>query len=130
MEKTLAKITNILLKVAKVLAIMIVVVILLFCFYSLMDFALRKFLPSESISVLSNFIVFTGIILFLIVKKINVSSQMETAVNAVKETIEESENTKAESEKKLSSIEESMNHLSEELLKSWHGGSRKQKKQG
>lgn len=63
---------------------------------------------------LFNFIIFAGIIAFL-VKKLKVSSQMETAVNTVKETIEESEDTKKESEVKLSSIEESMAHLSDEI---------------
>ena len=63
---------------------------------------------------LFNFIIFAGIIIFL-VKKLRVNSQMETAVTTVKETIEESENTKAESETKLSAVEESMAHLSEEI---------------
>ena len=63
---------------------------------------------------LFNFIIFALIIIFLI-KKLNVSAKMESSVDSVKETIEESETAKTESEEKLSNIEESMTHLSDEI---------------
>lgn len=63
---------------------------------------------------LFNFVIFAGIIAFLIVK-LNVRAQLENAKNAVDTTIHESEEAKTESETKLSSIEESMNHLGEEI---------------
>ena len=63
---------------------------------------------------LFNFILFAGIIIFL-VKKLNVKAKMENAALAVKESIDESENVKMESEIKLSGIETSMSHLNEEI---------------
>lgn len=63
---------------------------------------------------LFNFIIFAGIIVFLVCK-LNVKSKLETAVEEVDNSIKESEETKVESEKNLNNIEESMNHLSEEV---------------
>ncbi len=63
---------------------------------------------------LFNFIIFAGIITFIIIK-LDVKSKLEGARLSVEETINESETTKADSEVKLSKIEESMNHLSEEV---------------
>lgn len=63
---------------------------------------------------LFNFIVFAGIIT-IIVLKLNVKSKMESAVEDVKVSIEESETAKQHSEEKLSSIEVTMTHLSEEV---------------
>ena len=63
---------------------------------------------------LFNFIIFAWIIIFLY-KKLNVKAKMENAALTVKETIEESETVKAESEAKLSGIEKSMNNLGKEI---------------
>ena len=63
---------------------------------------------------LFNFIIFATIIV-LIVKKLNVKGKMESAVQEVEETINSSEETRAESEKELSVIEQSMARLSEEV---------------
>ena len=63
---------------------------------------------------LFNFIIFAGIITF-IVKKLQVSSKLEDAKTAVADTINESENAKTVSEEHLSSIEESMSHIGEEI---------------
>lgn len=63
---------------------------------------------------LFNFIIFSGIIIFLVCR-LNVKSKMEAAVCDVENSIKESENAKIDSESQLSSIEESMNHLSEEV---------------
>ena len=63
---------------------------------------------------LFNFVIFLSIIIFL-VKKINISSKLETEKTSVKDIIDESVNVKLESEKKLTSIEESMNHIEEEI---------------
>jgi F0F1-type ATP synthase membrane subunit b/b' len=65
---------------------------------------------------LFNFVIFAGIIAFL-VKKLDVKSKMETAVTEVEETIKESETVKTESEEKLSNIEESMKNISDEVDK-------------
>lgn len=108
------KIFALMLKLIKVIGVLAVVGALLYAFYYVMDFALRSILPSLSISVLSNFIVFSTVIIILICR-LNVKSKLENAVEEVDNSIKESEETKVESEKKLSSIEESMNHLSEEV---------------
>lgn len=63
---------------------------------------------------LFNFVIFFSIILFL-VKKVNVSAKLEEAQDSVKDTIEESETAKLESEKKLNSIEDSIAHIEEEI---------------
>lgn len=63
---------------------------------------------------LFNFIIFAGIIIFL-VKKLKVRAKMDDSIAAVKDTITESETVKLESEKKLGDIEESMAHLEDEI---------------
>ena len=75
---------------------------------------MEEFLSYIARTNLFNFIIFAGIIGFL-VKKLNVSSKMETAVHEVEKSINESETAKSDSEEKLGSIKESMNHLSEEV---------------
>lgn len=63
---------------------------------------------------LFNFVIFAGIIIFL-VKKLKVNTKMANAADEIKKTIENSEIAKSESETKLSAIEESMTHLAEEV---------------
>ena len=63
---------------------------------------------------LFNFVIFLSIIIFL-VRKVNVSAKLENAQIAVKDIIVESESTKVQSEERLSSIEDSMAHIEEEI---------------
>ena len=63
---------------------------------------------------LFNFLIFAGIIIFLVLK-LRVGKKIEDAAVGVRETIEESAAVKEESETKLSAIEESMNHLGEDI---------------
>ena len=63
---------------------------------------------------LFNFVIFLSIIIFL-VKKAKVSTMLETEKNVVETSIEESNNAKEESETRLSSIEESLSHISDEI---------------
>ena len=63
---------------------------------------------------LFNFVIFLSIIIFL-VKKVNVSAKLEASQNVIKETIDNSEETKLESEKRLSSIEDAIAHIEEEI---------------
>ena len=63
---------------------------------------------------LFNFVIFLSIIIFL-VRKVNVSAKLENAQIAVKDVIVESESTKVQSEERLSSIEDSMAHIEEEI---------------
>lgn len=65
---------------------------------------------------LFNFVIFAGIIIFLIIK-LDVKSKIESARVSVDETIHESETAKKDSEDKLSSIEESMKNLSADVDK-------------
>jgi len=63
---------------------------------------------------LFNFVIFAGIIIFLI-KKLDVKSKLADAVTDVENSVNESEEVKAASEEKLSTIENSMNNLSAEI---------------
>lgn len=63
---------------------------------------------------LFNFVIFLSIILFL-VKKLDVRGSLDAMKNDVAEHIEESKSVKAESETHLSSIEEKISHLEEEI---------------
>ena len=107
-------ITKILLKLGQILLVFVIAIGLLYGFYSLMAFAFKSVLPSISISVLSNFLIFAGIIIY-VAKKLHLKTKLEDAKNTVNTTIHESEDAKSESENRLSNIEESMNHLEEEI---------------
>lgn len=63
---------------------------------------------------LFNFVIFASVIIFLFCK-LKVSSKLEQAKDAVKETINESEAAKVESENRLSNIEESLSHIGDEI---------------
>ena len=63
---------------------------------------------------LFNFVIFLSIIIFLL-KKINISAKLETEQVQVKDSIVESEAVKIQSEERLSSIEDSMAHIEEEI---------------
>ena len=63
---------------------------------------------------LFNFVIFLSIIIFLL-KKINISAKLETEQVQVKDSIVESETVKIQSEERLSSIEDSMAHIEEEI---------------
>lgn len=63
---------------------------------------------------LFNFVIFLSIIVFL-VNKLDVNSGIESMKNDVVEHIEESKSVKADSETHLSSIEEKVSHLEEEI---------------
>ena len=63
---------------------------------------------------LFNFVIFLSIIIFLL-KKLDLSQKLDKMVEDVNQTIENSEEAKTESQKQLSSIEESMNNLDTEI---------------
>ena len=63
---------------------------------------------------LFNFVIFAGIIIYLVVK-LRVGSKIEDAKVSVDETIMASESAKVESEKKLEDIQDSMAHLEEDI---------------
>lgn len=63
---------------------------------------------------LFNFAIFLAIIIY-VCKKINLNGILEGAKNKVKENIETSENTKAESESHLKDIEQTLAHIEDEI---------------
>lgn len=63
---------------------------------------------------LFNFAIFLSVIIFLI-KKVDVSNRLEQAKVSVDETIEDSKEVRVASETRLTSIEESMAHVGEEI---------------
>lgn len=63
---------------------------------------------------LFNFVIFLSIIIFLL-KKIDISKKLEIAQESVKETINNSECAKMESETSLNSIEESLAHIENDI---------------
>ena len=63
---------------------------------------------------LFNFVVFLSIIIFL-VKKINITSKLEKEQITVKDSIIESEAAKVKSEERLSTIEDSIAHIEEDI---------------
>lgn len=63
---------------------------------------------------LFNFVIFLSIIIFLL-KKMNLSAKLEVQQTFVKDSIVESESVKVQSEERLSSIEDSMAHIEEEI---------------
>ena len=63
---------------------------------------------------LFNFAIFLSIIIFL-VKKIDISAKLESEKKSVKDTIDESERVREDSEERLSSIEKSMANIEDEI---------------
>ena len=63
---------------------------------------------------LFNFVIFLSVIIFL-VKKIDVTSKLQDAQVAVKDSIVEAETAKVASEERLGTIEDSMAHIEEEI---------------
>lgn len=101
--------------ILKLTVILAVLGLLLYGFYTGMDFIFRGILSKQATSVLSNFVVFSTIIIFVMTRIVNTSSLIETAQKSVVEEIYASENVKVESEAKLSKVEESMAHIEEEI---------------
>ena len=75
---------------------------------------LREIIDYIARTNLFNFVIFLSVIIYLI-KKINVSAKLEEEKASVKDSIIDSENAKTDSEIKLSSMENSMAHIEEEI---------------
>lgn len=114
MKKVFNILSNLFMRLVKVLTETVLALALVGLFYFTVDLLFKNTLPYISRAVLANFILFAGVFVFIFVK-LNILKKMEDAKTAVKETIEESETAKAESETKLSAIEESMTHLDKEI---------------
>ncbi|GEM_PF-1072735 len=83
-------------------------------FYFLADLLLQNKLSLILRVVLENFIIFS-VIIAVLYKTLNVSGKMEDAKQSVEQTVNDSETAKVESEKELSAIEESINHLEDDI---------------
>ncbi len=115
MKKLFSILKNLIILISKVIAVTAVVIAVLYAYYKLMGIVFSSFLPQLSVWVLANFILFAGILYYVIFKKIHAPEQIAKMQKDIAETIETSETTKTESEKKLSNIEESLVHIKEEI---------------
>ena len=106
---------NFFLKITKFVFILGIIALLLYGFYFGMDFIFKAILSKQAIAVLSNFIVFSTIIILVLTKVVNTSTLIYSAQQAVSKEIYDSENVKVESETRLASVEDSMAHVEEEI---------------
>lgn len=97
-----------------ILAISVLLLILSIVYYGI-DFVFKDILPALSRAVLSNFIVFAGVILWVSKNNIRPLEVLEEAQVAVKDSIVESETAKAESEERLRTIEDSIANIEQEI---------------
>jgi len=115
MKKLLDIIKKYTILIFKVISAAVVMIMILCAYYKLMDIIFGNFLPQMSVWVLANFIIFAGILYFVIFRMVHAPEQMTKMQKDIAETIETSEAVKTESETKLSSIEESLANISEEI---------------
>jgi len=102
-------------KFAKILLKFVIGLGLLYGFYVGMDFIFKELLSSQARAVLSNFLVFSAIIIFLLTKVVNTSKAINDAQQAVNDEIYNSEKVKVESETRLATIEDSMLNVEAEI---------------
>ena len=88
---------------------------LVYGFYVGMDFIFRNLLSYQARAVLSNFVVFSAVIIFVITKVANTSKVISDSQQAVSDEIYNSEQVKVESEARLASVEESMANIESEI---------------
>lgn len=115
MEKVFNSIKKTLKGILIFLTALVVIGVSLYLYYYSVNFIFKNILPFASRAVLANFILFGGIICFVMFKFANAPAQIEKMQDEIAESIENSKNTKAESETKLSAIEESLTHIEEEI---------------
>lgn len=115
MKKLFNILKNLIILISKVIAVTAVVIAALYAYYKLMDIVFSNFLPQMSVWVLANFIIFAGILYFVIFRMVNAPEQINKMQKDIAETIETSETAKMESEEKLNNIEESLTHIGEEI---------------
>lgn len=109
------KVCNILKFIFKLLLGIIFTIAILAIIYYGIDYAFRDILPNISRAVLSNFIVFAGVIVLVMKLVVKPSVVIEQAQTAIVEEIEKSETTKIESEEVLSAVEKSVANISAEI---------------
>lgn len=114
MKKLFKILSKIIINLVKAVVICGLVLAALWFFYFSIDFIFKNVLPYISRAVLANFILFAGVITFVIVK-LNVFEKMENAKTSIAEKIENSETAKSTSEENLHTIEDSIKHLDENI---------------
>jgi F0F1-type ATP synthase membrane subunit b/b' len=111
MEKIVSLIKNI----CKFILVVTILLVILSIIYLGIDIAFKNVLSALSRAVLSNFIVFAGVIVFVSKKNVHPVKLLEDAQVAVKESIMESESTKVRSEERLRTIEDSITNIEQEI---------------
>lgn len=109
------KVINIFKNIGKFLIKLVIVIAVLGIIYPGADFVFKNLLSSTSRAVLSNFLLFAIIIGLVMKNVVHPKSMLEQEQTVIETEIIESENAKAESEERLSTIEESILHIEEEV---------------
>ena len=106
---------KILKKTIKALVILVALLFVLATIYLGIDFILKNFISFTARAVLSNFIVFTLVIVFVLRQIVHPQALLEKEQTVIETQIQDSEKAKEESEAKLNSIEKSIEHIEEEI---------------
>lgn len=109
------KFIDILKKAGKGLLILLVILFVLAVIYYGIDFALKAVISSTARAVLSNFIVFALIIGLVMKQVVHPKAMLEIEQTAIENQIKDSETAKADSEVRLSTIENSMANIEKEI---------------
>lgn len=109
------KILDIIKKLAVFLFAAIAIVAILAMLYLSVDYLFRDILSYSSRAVLSNFIVFVGIIAIIFKKVIHPNALIEKAQSDIETKIENSKNSKIQSQKELQATKERIEKIDEEI---------------
>ena len=109
------KIISIMKGLLKFISVVALGLLVLATIYFGIDYIFKDILPFISRSVLSNFIVFAIIIIWVSEKKVRPLKAIEDAQISIKATIIESETAKVESEERLRTIEDSVANIEQEI---------------
>lgn len=109
------KIGTIIIGFLKFLRAIIIVALYLAIVYNGIDFVFKSLLSDLSRAVLANFVVFSSVIIYLSQKQVHPVKVLEEAQKTVTDSIMESETVKVRSEERLSSIEDSIAHIEDEI---------------
>ena len=111
----MGRIIEILKKAGKGLLIIISVLFVLATIYYGIEYVLKDFVSFSSRAVLSNFIVFVLVIVFVMRQAVHPKAILEKEQTIIETQINDSEAAKAESEVRLTQIEESMANIEKEI---------------
>lgn len=109
------KIKSIAKKFLNFLKWLVIAIIVLALIYYGIDFVFKNVLPSMSRAVLSNFVLFALIIGIVAKHQVHPVEIFENAQKEVVDSIMASESSKVKSEEQLSTIEDSMAHIEDEI---------------